>query len=487
MGIQGLMPLIAVEAPDAIREIAVESYTGRIVAIDASMALYQFLISIRSQGDGGHPSAVLMNSEGEQTSHISGMFNRTIRLLLAGVKPMYVFDGKPPSMKSGELKKRTDKRDDAREKLKAAEEAGDMEAVSKYQAMLVKVGSKDVEDVKTLLRLMGVPVVDAPCEAEAQCAALCKEGKAHASGTEDMDVLTFGSPLTLRKLTFNGKSKDGKIVEVNHAKVLEGLGLTQDEFVDFCILSGCDYTASIRGVGPKTALKHILKYHTIEKLLASGAVDLKNVPESWLEPSKRPSKAKPKAAAALKTTSSKAAPDDAAAPAADEAADDAEAPATTEKDADDGAADECAAPRDDDDGEAAAAAADAEAAADADADALAAEDGEEFVPAFVQARGLFKNHEVLSGDAVPELKWTAPDEAGLRAFLCDRMSFSPARVDTSLARLKTAQSAVKQSRMDSFFKVVPRAGDAPKKRKAEEPKAAKGKAKGPAKKAKGKK
>ena len=46
-----------------------------------------------------------------------------------------------------------------------------------------------------------VPVVEAPCEAEAQCAELVKEGKAHAVGTEDMDALTFGSTKQLRNMT----------------------------------------------------------------------------------------------------------------------------------------------------------------------------------------------------------------------------------------------------------------------------------------------
>ena len=166
MGIKGLMPLIQEFAPGAVRELqGPEAYTGRIVAIDASMSLYQFLIAIRGHGREGGPATVLTNSEGEQTSHIQGMFNRTIKLLESGVKPVYVFDGRPPEAKDGELAKRQAKRKEAEEKLKKAQQEGNTEDIEKYSGMLTKVSRKDCEDVKALLRMMGVPVVEAPCEA----------------------------------------------------------------------------------------------------------------------------------------------------------------------------------------------------------------------------------------------------------------------------------------------------------------------------------
>lgn len=72
-------------------------YVGRKVAIDASMSLYQFLIAVRTEG------ANLTNEEGETTSHIMGFFYRTIRMIGSGIKPVFVFDGKPPQMKGGEV------------------------------------------------------------------------------------------------------------------------------------------------------------------------------------------------------------------------------------------------------------------------------------------------------------------------------------------------------------------------------------------------
>lgn len=99
MGIQGLTKIIAENAPGAIKSNEIKSYFGRKVAIDASMSIYQFMIAVRQQ-DG----QLLQNEAGETTSHLMGMFYRTVRMVDNGIKPVYVFDGKPPTLKSGEVK-----------------------------------------------------------------------------------------------------------------------------------------------------------------------------------------------------------------------------------------------------------------------------------------------------------------------------------------------------------------------------------------------
>ncbi|XP_014478784.1 PREDICTED: flap endonuclease 1 [Dinoponera quadriceps] len=274
MGILGLSKLIADIAPAAIKERELKHYFGRKIAIDASMCLYQFLIAVRSEG------AQLTTADGETTSHLMGTFYRTIRLVEQGIKPVYVFDGKPPNLKGGELAKRAERRDEAQKLLQAAAEDGDAAAIDKFSRRLVKVTRTHVEEAKQLLQLMGIPYIDAPCEAEAQCAALVKAGKVFATATEDMDALTFGSNVLLRRLTFS-ESRKLPVQEIHFDKVLEDLELNHDEFIDLCIMLGCDYTGTIKGVGPKRAIELIKNHRSLEKIVEN--IDTKKfpVPEDW--------------------------------------------------------------------------------------------------------------------------------------------------------------------------------------------------------------
>lgn len=155
------------------------------------MSLYQFIVAVR-QGDS---QTNLTNDAGEVTSHIQGFLGRTVKMLELGIKPVYVFDGKPPGLKSGELAARDEKKQQAEVELAAALESGDAEEIRKASHRSVRVTGQMNADVQELLRLLGCPVVLAPCEAEASCAALCQAGKVYATATEDMDALTFGSPV----------------------------------------------------------------------------------------------------------------------------------------------------------------------------------------------------------------------------------------------------------------------------------------------------
>ena len=273
----------------SVREVELKSLHGRKIAIDASMAIYQFLIAVRAGGP-NQQSFQLTNDKGETTSHIQGMFNRTVRYMQEGIKPVFVFDGKPPQLKSGELLKRREKREKAQAALKVAAEEGDVEELDKQSKRLVRAGTQENADCQKLLDLMGVPVVRAPCEAEAQAAALAKRGTVYATATEDMDALTFATPVLVRKMTFAGASKS-VVQSISYAKAVEGLELTHAQFVDLCILLGCDYCDSIKGVGPKTALKLIKEHGDIETILTKLEGKKYVVPESWLPAQGKPEEA----------------------------------------------------------------------------------------------------------------------------------------------------------------------------------------------------
>merc|ERR1719356_1128886 len=132
--------------------------------------------------------------------------------------------------------------------------------------MGVKVTKEHNEQTKHLLRLMGLPVVEAPSEAEATCAALCKAGKVYAAATEDADCLTFGTKILIRNL-MAAESQKKQILEVHLDRALEQLNVSMDQFIDFCILSGCDYCDTLKGVGPSTAIRLVLQHGCLEKVL----------------------------------------------------------------------------------------------------------------------------------------------------------------------------------------------------------------------------
>jgi len=144
----------------------------------------------------------------------------------------------------------------------------------------VRVTPKHNEEAKKLLRLMGIPIIEAPGEAEAQCAALTQAGIVFGVGSEDMDSLTFGSTILLRHLTFS-EAREMTIKEISLARVLDELKFSMDEFIDLCILLGCDYCDSIRGIGPVRALEFMRKYRSLEEIVKHLDKDKYTVPDSF--------------------------------------------------------------------------------------------------------------------------------------------------------------------------------------------------------------
>ncbi|KAF8843390.1 PIN domain-like protein [Paxillus ammoniavirescens] len=261
MGIKGLTALLSEHAPKAISEHDIKTLFGRKVAIDASMSIYQFLIAVR-QKDG----EMLTNDAGETTSHLMGFFYRTIRIVENGIKPAYVFDGRPPELKAGVLSKRFERREEAKADGEEAKETGTAEDLDRFSRRTVKVTREHNEECQKLLRLMGIPVIVAPSEAEAQCAELARGGKVYAAGSEDMDTLTFATPILYRHLTFS-EAKKAPISEIVLEKALQGLEMDMSQFIDLCILLGCDYLEPIKGVGPKNALKLIREFGGLKEVV----------------------------------------------------------------------------------------------------------------------------------------------------------------------------------------------------------------------------
>ena len=169
--------------PLLIREkTKLESFTSKVIAIDAYNAIYQFLASIR-----GPDGLQLCDARGRVTSHLSGLFYRNINFLSLGIQPVYVFDGKPPSLKSAEIERRKQIKKDATVKYEKAVADGNMEDARKYAQQTTSMKDGMVEESKHILSLFGIPYIDAPSEGEATAAYLTITGQAYASASQDFD------------------------------------------------------------------------------------------------------------------------------------------------------------------------------------------------------------------------------------------------------------------------------------------------------------
>lgn len=253
MGIRGLNTVIKMWAPDAIQNCDISKYRNSKVAIDCSILLYKFKYASRAEN-----------------SHLIGIANRIKFYLMNGILPIFVFDGIPPEAKRVTLVKRQATKEkmyvrleELRTKEPETEEENKtiQEEIEKLMSQLIVIKKSHVEESKELLEKSGIPYCTAPEDAEKYCAFLQKNGLVDYTVTDDTDASTFGCPIIL-KTTINKN-----ITEINTDVILQRFEMTYDSFVDFCILSGCDYTDPIPRIGPITAFNLIKKHGSIEEIL----------------------------------------------------------------------------------------------------------------------------------------------------------------------------------------------------------------------------
>ena len=268
MGIKNLFKIISENASDAITEKKLKDYKGKTVVLDASMIIYQFVIAIRNTGND------LENSEGKMTTHIIGVINKALMLLKNDITPIFVFDGKPPELKSNILKDRKNKKNKCINKLKEDNYNNDSDRIKDFKKSFT-LSKKHIDEVKHILNLFGIPTIENISEADPLCSYLAKKKEIYGVSSEDMDILTFGSPILIRGLSGNKNIK-----EINLEVVLNKLRLNQNEFIDLCILLGCDYCPTIPKVGMKRALDIIQKYKSIDIFLEKEGKKY-NIPEDF--------------------------------------------------------------------------------------------------------------------------------------------------------------------------------------------------------------
>lgn len=272
-------------------EITIDYLKGKKVGIDSFNMLYQFLASIR--GADGLP---LSDSKGSTTSHIAGLFYRTINLIEKGIEPIYIFDGTPSSLKFKTLEKRRAIRTDAEKKSSSALKEGDLEEAKKMGSRALKLTSEMVDEAKILLDLMGVARVDSLEEGEAQASVLASKGQIDGVISQDFDSLLFGANHLYRNIGFSGKRKvagknfyvDIKPEHIELEKILNDLQITREKLVWLGILVGTDFNEKFPKVGPKTAIKLVRENNSFESIIEKTShtpdFDYKEIVDVFLNP-----------------------------------------------------------------------------------------------------------------------------------------------------------------------------------------------------------
>ena len=245
------------------KEVEIKDFNGEILAVDTFNLLYQFLSSIRSR-DG----SLLMDSNGNVTSHLVGLFSRVSNLMNQNLKLVFVFDGEPPELKQRERERRKSLKIKAQKEYEKAKEGGDVDSMKKYASRTSRLTPEMVDEAKNLIKCMGLPIVQAPSEGEAQAAYIAKKEKGVVV-SQDYDSLLYGSPKLLRNLSILGKRKQNNKLSysvvkpevITFADALNNLTIDNDQLIVLSMLIGTDYNpVGIKGIGPKNALTLVKKY-----------------------------------------------------------------------------------------------------------------------------------------------------------------------------------------------------------------------------------
>ena len=204
-----------------------------------------------------------------------------------GIKLVYVFDGRAPELKEKTFKKRQDVRDIAKERYETAKDEADVMGMKRYSSQLLRLDDEMIKESKELLVAMGIPIIQAPSEGEAQAAYMSRTNtKVYASVSQDYDSLLFGASRLIRNLTVSRKRKTysgyveikPEIIELE--KVFNFLEINLEQLICLGILVGTDYNPKgIPGIGQKKALDIVKKYKVPYEIFKSVEEQILSLPE----------------------------------------------------------------------------------------------------------------------------------------------------------------------------------------------------------------
>ena len=272
MGIKGLTKIINKESPESINTEQLYKLSGKRVAIDSSLFIYKYLMNVRYNGKS------LETENKKCTSHISGIFYKTILYLSLNITPVYIFDGKPPEEKNELIQDRKNKASKAKNEMKTVKTE---EEKLKYEKQSIRVNKDHIDDIKKLLDLMGVEYLHMDGEAEAIASELCRINYVDYVVTEDMDTMAFGCPKLIRTCLDKSIKRNDFISVIDLSNIIKDLKLSNEKFIELCILCGCDYCPNIPRIGQVKALSIVRNFASIDDFINSKHTY--NIPDNYLE------------------------------------------------------------------------------------------------------------------------------------------------------------------------------------------------------------
>jgi flap endonuclease-1 len=261
MGIRGLLKLLVARAPGCMIERPMTDYSKTALAVEVLIQLFRFVIAIRGSSKGD-----MVTSDGRLKSHVYGIFHKVMTMLKHGVLPVWVFEGTPPLIKAKTLQKRKESKAKAKRQLQEGDYETQEDKV-KFLKRTFCIKDAYVEDIQELIDLMGLPSIKSLGEAEAQCACLNIANKVSGVVSEDWDTLVFGAQKMLKNYSVKSPRSKPMFTEIDRSILLEELDLTDEQFVELCILIGTDYYPGIKGFTSITLYDMYIKDKSIPKFL----------------------------------------------------------------------------------------------------------------------------------------------------------------------------------------------------------------------------
>jgi flap endonuclease-1 len=269
MGIRDLNPFLKETVPEVLEEVDLNTFKGQRVGIDVSIYFYKFLY--------------------KNPRFLEGFFQQIFRLRQNGLHPVYVFDGAPPPEKIKTLNQRKERKEEMKNSLAALEKEKESIndddklkiiniEIAKMKKKIIYITKENINELKEMFQLLEIPYVQAEGEADDLLGKMYKEKKIDLVMSDDMDMLTSGSYRVIRNFFITSSRVNYYDLNI----ILNKLNLTFDQWLDFCVLCGCDYCDRIPNLGPKNAIKLIQTHGNVLNMIVNVGESYK-IPEDYID------------------------------------------------------------------------------------------------------------------------------------------------------------------------------------------------------------